>query len=145
MFLITFDEGGGLFDHVPPPKAKPPSCHHDDHDDHHDEQSCNEMDFNFCLLGQRVPFLAISSSIRPQTIIKKQVQHSSLIRSLCKKFKIKNFINLRDRHAPLYPNQSLFRCKKPREWPDLFPQDNPFHCVIPGYSVDVYRIQKKIN
>jgi hypothetical protein len=136
LFLITFDEGGLLFDHSLAPRAKSP----------YPADFPTEMGFDFKRLGQRVPFLAISSWISSKTVIKKQLQHSSLIRTLARKFHFP-FINNRDRYAPSYPNRSLFTRKKPRSWPDLqfgLAPDfmSPLQCVNPTHNPLLYLLQK---
>ena len=84
LFLISFDEGGGMADYVPPPRTQSPYV----------SSKLTEMNFDFQILGQRVPFVAISSWIPKGSVIKKQLQHSSLIRSVCKKFKIPYYSKL---------------------------------------------------
>ena len=149
LFLITFDEGGNTADHARPPRAVSP----------YPVNHPTEMAFDFKILGQRVPFIVISSWVPPRTVIKKQLQHSSLIRSLCKKFNIERHINARDYNAPLYPDCSLFTRKTPRAWPNLLTDlggdvggdlggdlgadfMSPLYSVIPGYSPAAYLLQK---
>ena len=50
LLLITFDEHGGCYDHVPPPMATPP-----------DNAGAGEMGFEFDRLGCRVPAIAVSA------------------------------------------------------------------------------------
>jgi phospholipase C len=66
--LFTFDEGGGFFDHVPPP-----------------EKSCiarpnNPKDADFFELGVRVPLIAISPWARRHTVSHVQHEHTSITR-----------------------------------------------------------------
>ncbi|HEX3597119.1 MAG TPA: alkaline phosphatase family protein [Polyangiaceae bacterium] len=66
--LFTFDEGGGFFDHVPPP-----------------EKTCiarpnNSKDADFFELGVRVPLIAISPWARRHTVSHVQHQHTSITR-----------------------------------------------------------------
>jgi phospholipase C len=136
LFLITFDEGGNLFDHVPPPSTVSP----------YPRTRPTEMAFDFQRLGQRVPMIMISSWLPSCTLIHRQLQHSSLIRSLCKKWDLRH-INARDRSAPRYPDKSLFKCKYARVWPDLrasLAVDflSPLHCVIPNANPHIYFIEK---
>ncbi len=61
MLVITFDEHGGFFDHVPPPAAVPTGD---------DAKYANPADnFKFDLYGVRVPSLVISAYTQPGTVI----------------------------------------------------------------------------
>lgn len=76
LLIITFDEHGGLFDHVPPPTAVPPD-------------SYNQHGFNFDRYGVRVPTLFISPRIEQGTVIRSDdpaapFDHTSLIASVLK-------------------------------------------------------------
>jgi phosphoesterase family protein len=55
--LVTFDEHGGTYDHVPPPAAVPPSG----------QGTPGQMDFTFNRSGIRIPTLAISAWIPERT------------------------------------------------------------------------------
>ncbi len=74
LLVITFDEHGGLFDHVPPPAAVPP-----------DHQFQDE--FQFDRLGVRVPTIFISPKIEKKTIVRSNdpaipFDHTSLISTI---------------------------------------------------------------
>ncbi len=58
LLVITFDEHGGIFDHVPPPCARNPWP--------------NDVNDGFCynILGPRVPTLLVSPWIREQTVFR---------------------------------------------------------------------------
>lgn len=76
LLIITFDEHGGLFDHVPPPMAIAP--------DNLDEQG-----FNFDRYGVRVPTIFISPRIKKGTVVRSEnaeipFDHTSLISTLLK-------------------------------------------------------------
>jgi phospholipase C len=61
MLIITFDEHGGFFDHVPPPAAVPTGD---------DAKYANPADnFKFDMYGVRVPSLVISAYTQPGTVI----------------------------------------------------------------------------
>lgn len=80
LLIVTFDEHGGLFDHVPPPAAISP-------DDHF------ENGFKFDRYGVRVPTLFISPKIAKSTVIRGDhgpipFDHTSLIATILKWKKI---------------------------------------------------------
>jgi phospholipase C len=61
MLIITFDEHGGFFDHVPPPAAVPTED---------DSSYANPADnFKFDLYGIRVPAVVISAYTQKGTVI----------------------------------------------------------------------------
>ena len=58
LFVITFDEHGGIFDHVPPPRAE--------------NRWPNDVidGFRFDLMGVRVPTILVSPLIKRQTVFR---------------------------------------------------------------------------
>lgn len=62
--LFTYDEGGGLFDHVPPPKA----C------------IASPSQAQFDRLGFRVPLTVVSPYARPHFVSHKTHEHTSILR-----------------------------------------------------------------
>jgi phospholipase C len=73
MLLVVFDEHGGTYDHVPPPKAIQP-----------DNSKLQSSDFKFDWLGVRVPAIAISSYTLPGTIVSNEMHHAAVIKTLFK-------------------------------------------------------------
>lgn len=74
LLVITFDEHGGLFDHIPPPVAIPPDNHFQD-------------GFHFDRYGVRVPTLFISPRIKKGTVIRSDdpnmpFDHTSVISTI---------------------------------------------------------------
>eukprot|EP00456_Euglypha_rotunda_P061595 TRINITY_DN5155_c0_g1_i9.p1 TRINITY_DN5155_c0_g1~~TRINITY_DN5155_c0_g1_i9.p1 ORF type:complete len:456 (+),score=63.71 TRINITY_DN5155_c0_g1_i9:104-1471(+) len=79
LLLITYDEHGGFFDHIPPPT----DCPNPDGKDSHD----STPSFDFTRLGVRVPAIAISPWIAKGVIIDEPVngthyEHSSVIATI---------------------------------------------------------------
>jgi phospholipase C len=107
--LVTFDEHGGLFDHVPPPSAPPPSG----------RLEPGEMGFAFDRLGVRVPTILVSAYVEEGTIESEPTQHASVASTLARQHGLKPLTE-RDRHAR--PLQETIRRKAPRQpqlWPDV--------------------------
>ena len=72
LLLVTYDEHGGFFDHVPPPRTASPG----------DSIVCpenNHHGFGFRQLGVRVPAIAISPLIPKNTVDHTTYDHSSLL------------------------------------------------------------------
>jgi phospholipase C len=92
LFIITFDEHGGIWDHVPPPAAEPP-------DDKHPNG------FAFDRYGVRVPAILISPWIPEGTILRPPengypFDHTSIIATLNKLFGPFETLTRRDAAAP---------------------------------------------
>jgi phospholipase C len=110
MLLVTFDEHGGTYDHVPPGPASPP-----------EERADTEMGFTFDRLGARVPAIAISAYTAKGRVINDQMHHSSVVSTLTTKHGLQP-INDRDRGAPTIDNAiHLTRPRQPSTWPDTRP------------------------
>ena len=108
--LITFDEHGGTFDHVPPPAATPP-----------DSSGPGEMGFTFDRLGCRVPAIFVSAHTERGTVFTHQMHHGSLAATLSERFGIEPMTR-RDNGAPSLFN--AFNRKIPRhiaDWPQTSP------------------------
>jgi phospholipase C len=77
LLVITYDEHGGCYDHVPPPAAVPPS-------------TPATMPFNFDRYGVRVPAVIVSPYIRQGTVLRPPgavpYDHTSIIATLRKRW-----------------------------------------------------------
>lgn len=114
MLLVTFDEHGGTYDHVPPPAATPPEA-----------RKVTEMDFSFDRLGVRVPTIAISAYTRSGTIIHDEMNHAAVIATLCEKFELAP-LTARDKGARTIGNAvNLMEPRQSSDWPETTPQYVP--------------------
>lgn len=90
LLIITYDEHGGSFDHVPPPSATPPGK--------------PSQPFNFDRYGVRVPAVMVSPYIRQGTIIRPSgnipFDHTSILATLRKRFNLGPPLSNRDAVAP---------------------------------------------
>jgi phospholipase C len=101
LFVITYDEHGGCYDHVPPPVATSP-----------DNAMANKYGFTFDSYGVRVPAVVISPYVPPGSIIRPPsatpFDHTSLIRTAREIFGLGDPLTERDAVAPsLLPALSL--------------------------------------
>lgn len=71
LLIITYDEHGGFYDHVPPPETVAP------------DKYTSEWGFN--RLGVRVPTILVSPWIAAG-VINKKLEHTSILRYLCDKW-----------------------------------------------------------
>jgi phospholipase C len=93
--VITFDEHGGLYDHVVPPQsATPPDGPSGKPGDH---------GFRFDRFGPRVPTLFVSPYVAEGTVIRASGEtpfdHTSIIKTLCNRWDLEG-LTARDRAAP---------------------------------------------
>ncbi len=91
LLIITHDEHGGCFDHVPPSPhfvctpENPPAPEQDG--------------FMFNRLGVRVPMIMVSAHIKRNTIVNDDFRHTSFLRTMCEKWGLEGFTD-RDKTAP---------------------------------------------
>jgi phospholipase C len=109
VLLVTFDEHGGTYDHVPPPRAVPPSGH----------PVKGEMGFGFDRLGCRVPALMISAYTRRGTIVNDVMHHSDVVRTLTQRHGLAH-LSVRDQTGTSIQNGlNLTTPRQPALWPDV--------------------------
>jgi phospholipase C len=115
LLVITFDEHGGCYDHVPPPGAVPPDA----------ARPAGQMGFRFDRLGVRVPTVLVSAFIEPGTVINTPLQHMSLLKTLTDKWHL-GPLTERDKAAPALPQVFTRRTPRaPHEWPVTVPRPLP--------------------
>lgn len=114
VLLVTFDEHGGTFDHVPPPAATPPHA-----------QATTEMDFGFDRLGVRVPAILISAYTPAGVVLNDEMHHGAVIATLADRHGL-DPLNARDAGAAtLGAGISLAQPRDPATWPTTFPLYTP--------------------
>ena len=125
--LITFDEHGGTFDHVPPPAAVPPTR----------QAVAGEMDFTFERLGARVPSILVSAYTEEQTVVHDQVHHGTLIATLNRLHGLAP-LTRRDAEAnTVFGAINRTTARQPHTWPTTHPQfvpDNPESVPAPAHE-----------
>jgi phospholipase C len=107
--VVTFDEHGGTYDHVPPPRAVPPSGH----------PVAGEMGFTFDRLGVRIPALVISAYTKRGSIIHERMDHGSVLKTL---EKLHGLAPLTHRDAAAKSIENAVTLRTPRQpalWPDV--------------------------
>lgn len=96
LFIITFDEHGGCFDHQPPPPAVSPDGIVIAANKECDGQG---SDFDFRRLGVRVPAVLVSPWIEQGTICHTQFDHTSIIKTASNKWLRGQNLTERDANA----------------------------------------------
>ena len=74
LFVLTYDEHGGFFDHEQPVRTTPPA------------PGMEKDGFAFDLTGVRVPTVVVSPRIRPGTVVGEPFEHSSIPRTVRRLF-----------------------------------------------------------
>jgi phospholipase C len=124
LLVVTFDEHGGTYDHVPPPLAPPPDP----------DAPPGELGFRFDRSGARVPAFAISAWIPAQNVVTAEHRSTSVIATLRKRWLLGEPLTARDAAAAeLSPILSLEIPRDPDSWPEVTPQPvPPYTGVIPA-------------
>jgi phospholipase C len=81
-FIFTYDEGGGLFDHVGPILVTPPD------DLTPQDLGPNDTKGLFNVSGFRVPVVVISPWSRPQTVIHLKTDYTSMLKLIEERFNV---------------------------------------------------------
>ena len=115
VLIITWDEHGGFYDHLPPPAATPPGDVQVDDYSHHG--------FRFDQLGVRVPALVISPYVERGVVDHTTYDHTSILATVERLFGLGS-LTQRDAHAA--DTTHLFSLAAPRiDAPTTLP--NPAH------------------
>ena len=124
LLIITFDEHGGTYDHVPPPLVAPPVP----------GAPPGQLGFGFDRSGVRVPAIAISPWIPERTVVTSQYRHTSVISTLRSRWRLGDPLTARDTVAPdISPILSLEDPRDPHDWPEVMPRPvPPYRGVIPA-------------
>ncbi len=124
LLMITFDEHGGTYDHVPPPPAPPPDPN----------ALFRQMRFGFDRSGVRVPAIAISAWTDARKVVTDQYRNTSVIRTLRERWPLGPPLTARDAiAADITPVLSLDTPRDPEDWPEVTAQPvPPYSGVIPA-------------
>ena len=127
LLLVTFDEHGGTYDHVPPPLVPPPDP----------AASFRQFGFGFDRSGVRVPAFAISAWIPARTVVNAEYRNTSVIRTLRERWPLGGPLTDRDAVAgDIAPVLSLDVPRDPASWPVVVPRYvPPYTSRIPGPEV----------
>ncbi|MGD0250616.1 MAG: alkaline phosphatase family protein [Thermoplasmata archaeon] len=112
LLLVTFDEHGGTYDHVPPPAVPPPDPSVPE----------GEEGFRFDRSGVRIPTVAISAWIDPGTVVTEEYRSTSVIRTLREHWNLGAPLTHRD--AVAADLSLVLRRETPRpaeDWPRVVP------------------------
>ena len=106
--LVTFDEHGGTYDHVPPPSAVPP-----------DGSGPGQFGFTFDRSGVRIPTVAISAWIPERTVVTAEYRSTSLLATMRERWNLGAPFTARDASARSFAGVASLAAPRPQEdWPD---------------------------
>ena len=109
MFILTYDEHGGCYDHVPPPTAVPPDP----------SKPEGQYGFHFDRLGIRVPCVIVSPYTEAGTIINSTHDHTSIIKTVTNRWDLPH-LTKRDK-AAVDLSAALNRIQPRTDFPKITP------------------------
>jgi phospholipase C len=116
LLMVTFDEHGGTYDHVPPPLVPAPDP----------TAAFRQCNFGFDRSGVRVPAIAISAWIPAQTVVTEEYRSTSVIRTLRERWPLGGPLTARDAAAAdIAPVLSLDAPRDPADWPPVTARSVP--------------------
>ena len=114
--LVTFDEHGGTYDHVPPPATVAPMP----------SGAPGQFGFTFDRAGVRIPTLAISAWIPERTVVTDEHRATSLLATMREHWKLGAPFTARDANARSFAHlASLATPRAQEDWPEVVPRPVP--------------------
>jgi phospholipase C len=134
--IVTYDEHGGFYDHVPPPAAVNPDNINSPRPDDNFGHSAPPV-FAFDRLGVRVPALIVSPWVAKGVVVSDQLQHTSILHTVRDRFGIAQALSQREagaRSLAAVFDQPAGRVDAPLQLPrpQLQPLPAPEHPANPG-------------
>lgn len=132
LLVITYDEHGGCYDHVPPPNgarnpdpANPPG----------------QWGFQFNRFGVRVPCVVINPYIKPGLIARPDgftpFDHTSVIKTVQNCFKLQGNLTERDKAAPDFSGLLTLAAPRTQDLPTVTPLP---YTAVPGLENNLHRL-----
>lgn len=126
LLLVTFDEHGGTYDHVPPPAVPSPDRH----------APAGQFGFRFQRAGVRIPAIAVSAWIPERSVVSQTYLNTSVIRTLRERWSLGAPLTARDAVAPdIAPILRLGQPRAPEDWPEVTPRPVPLAPPVPSDDV----------
>jgi phospholipase C len=112
MLVATFDEHGGTYDHVPPPRVPAPTA----------GAPAGQMGFTFERSGVRIPTFVISAWVEPSSVVNAEFRATSVIRTLRERWSLGGPLTQRDAvAADLATVLTREEPRPPDQWPEVTP------------------------
>lgn len=137
--VVTYDEHGGFYDHVLPGPAPNPDGQNSPNPD--DRANFRPPSFAFDRIGLRVPAIIVSPWIAKGRVEHRQLQHTSVIKTVRELFELGGPLNHRDESAQSFADlfQKMDRPRAPEEMPKTLtraPLEDIVESVVAGAPVD---------
>ncbi|HVN50589.1 MAG TPA: alkaline phosphatase family protein [Acidimicrobiales bacterium] len=130
LLVITFDEHGGTYDHVPPPLAPPPGP----------SAVAGQLGFTFERSGVRLPTIAISPWIDERTVVSDTFRATSVLATLRERWSLGQPFSAREAIAPtLRAVLSRDTPRPPETWPDVDPRP------VPAFDADLVPLDQPLG
>ena len=134
LFIITYDEHGGCYDHVAPPSgAKNPDP----------KNLPGQMGFMFNRFGVRVPTVLISPLIEPGRIFRASsytpFDHTSIIKTVQKCLGLEGYLTERDKNAPDLGDVLTLSSPRTSDLPDITAPSCP-KPIEPDHVNDLHKV-----
>jgi phospholipase C len=110
LLIITFDEHGGGYDHVPPPSITPLNPNGFN-------TGAGQEGFTFDRLGVRVPMVMVSANIAANTIVNTPMHHCSFLQTMQQKWGLTS-LGPRQDIAPPFTEVFTATARDRKTWPD---------------------------
>jgi phospholipase C len=122
LLIITFDEHGGGYDHVPPPSIAPldPSGFN---------TGAGEEGFTFNRLGIRVPMVMVSANIAANTIVNTPMHHCSFLQTMQQRWGLSS-LGPRQDTAPPFTEVFTATARDLSTWPDWTVYPGPSSTLV---------------
>jgi phospholipase C len=119
LFIITFDEHGGCYDHVPPPQPvmPPDSKAFNNGPWNQCKPGQGESCFDFTRLGVRVPTVMVSRFIETNTIVNSAMDHCSFLKTMAEKWSLPSLGPRQDAAPPF--TEVFATSPRTDPWPDF--------------------------
>jgi phospholipase C len=136
LFVVTFDEHGGCYDHVAPPAATPPDAVRIP------PSQKGGSGFQFNRLGVRVPAIVVSAYTPAQTILNGVYDHTTVLSTVVNRFGLpQNRLGARAAAAP--DLGAALTLTKPRTGKDKPPIPKPKTSLLKKLKLDAARLTPK--
>lgn len=130
LFIITYDEHGGCYDHVAPPTATPPQP----------MPAAGQFGFGFDRLGVRVPTVLVSPYIEAGTVVNTLFDHTSIIKTITQRWGLPG-LTRRDQIANDL-SEVLNRSEPRQDFPVITPR--PYTPTFPPENEPLSNLQRAI-
>lgn len=116
LLMVGWDEHGGTYDHVVPPRVDPPDP----------AAPVGQLGFGFDRAGVRIPTVAVSAYVDAATVVTDPYRNTSMIRTLRERWNLGPPLTRRDATAAdIAPVLTRPTPRAPEDWPEVTPRPVP--------------------